>query len=521
MAGGWGRSSSPQYSLGRNAKFAEIIKRSRESGRRHGLVSFESLDKGEKESLSVAPEFPALQPVTAVTTSPNSEPASSSQLVRGLGLTQATALNVANMVGIGPFITIPLFIGKMGGPHALIGWVVAAVLVLCDGLVWSELGAALPGSGGTYHFLREIFGRYRWGRLVTFLFIWQFLLSGTLEMASGYIGAADYVQYVFPNLEARLAGWGIPHGMNWLAAASCVVVTLALCRRIQVVGWVGVLLCTGTIATVLTVIISGLTHFDASLLKFPLDAIRLDGKFAMGLGGAMLIAIYDYLGYYNICHLGEEVSDPGRTIPRAVIFSVVLVAVLYLTMNLSIIGVVPWQAAMESKNIAAQFMEQLFGRGVAVAFTWLILWTVLACMFAITLGYSRIPFAAARNGDFFRVFAWVHPRDRYPVVSLLAIGGLTAAFCFLSLQDVITAAVTVRILVQFIGQIVALHVLRVTRPEVLLPFRMWLYPLPSLVAVAGWLFVYGTSGWEFLLMGLGVIISGCIVFLVWDAWKSP
>ena len=116
-------------------------------------------------------------------------------LARGIGLVQATSLNVANMVGVGPFITIPLFVAAMGGPQALVGWIVAAVLVLCDGLVWSELGAALPGSGGTYHFLREIYGRYRGGRLIAFLFIWQFLISGTLELASGYIGAAGYLAY--------------------------------------------------------------------------------------------------------------------------------------------------------------------------------------------------------------------------------------------------------------------------------------------------------------------------------------
>lgn len=440
-------------------------------------------------------------------TTGSSEP----QLIRGLGLVQATALNVSNMVGIGPFITIPMFIGAMGGPHALVGWVVAAVLVLCDGLVWSELGAALPGSGGTYHFLREIFARYRWGRIMPFLFIWQFLISGTLEMASGYIGAIQYLDYIFP-LGEWLAARGVPHGSSWIAAAAALVVTLALCRRIELVGWMAVLLVAGTLTTVLVVILAGLTHFDASLLEFPPGAFRLDGKFASGLGAAMLIAVYDYLGYYNICHLGDEVREPGRTIPRAVIISVLIVAAIYLTMNVAIIAVVPWQQAMASKNIAAQFMEQLFGRGVAVAFTWLILWTVAACMFAITLGYSRIPFAAARNGDFFRPFAYLHPRDRYPVVSLVAIGALTAVFCFFSLQDVITAAVTVRILVQFIGQIVALHVLRITRPDVRLPFRMWLYPLPSLVAMVGWVFVLSTTAWPFLLAGLGVVASGTIVF---------
>jgi len=265
------------------------------------------------------------------------------------------------------------------------------------------------------------------------------------------------------------------------------------------------------------VIITGVANFDAELIQFPRNAFKLDLTFAVGLGGAMRIAIYDYFGYYNVCHLGEEVRQPDRTIPRAVMMSVVLVAVIYLTMNISIIGVVPWRDAMHSGNIAADFMERLYGRPTAVLFTALILWTALACMFAITLGYSRIPYAAARQGDFFRVFALVHSERRYPLVSLLALGVLTAGFCFLDLQSVIDAAVCVRIVVQFIGQIVGLHLVHTTRPDISLPFRMWLYPLPSLIALAGWLFVFATSGWFVLLLSFAVIVSGTGAFMVWNS----
>lgn len=442
---------------------------------------------------------------------------SAPRLDRSLGLIQATALNVSNMVGIGPFITIPLFIATMGGPQALVGWVVAAVLVLCDGLVWSELGAALPGSGGTYHFLKVIFGQHRWGQLIPFLFIWQFLVSGTLEIASGYIGSMDYVKYIFPNVDKLVVLGGVPCGSKLLAAAGCGVVTLLLCRRTGVVGWLGVALCAGSILTTLTVIAAGLTHFDASLLRMSEDAFRWDWKLALGLGGAMRIAVYDYFGYYNICHLGDEVKNPGRTIPIAVILSVLFVAVIYLTMNVCILAVVPWQEAMNSRNIAALFMERLFGRDVAVGFTWMIIWTSVACLFSITLGYSRIPFAAAKAGDFFRPFAYVHPRQHYPVVSLLALGALTAAFCFVPLDMLINAAVTVRILVQFIGQIAGLHVLRTTRPDVPLPFRMWFYPVPSAIAFIGWIFLWATSEWVLLIVGAGVIASGCVVFWAWRA----
>lgn len=435
-------------------------------------------------------------------------------LSRELGVLQATALNVANMVGIGPFITIPLFISAMQGPHAMIGWIIAGVLVTCDGLVWSELGAALPGSGGTYHFLREIFGRYRLGRLLPFLFIWQFLISGSLELASGYIGTMQYVEYVLPGLEPWLAGRGVPQPMACVAALAALAVTFVLCRPTRYLGWLGVILCTGTMITVLLMIFAGLANFNASLLTVPEGAWTLDQKFAVGLGGAMRIAIYDYLGYYNICHLGDEVREPGRTIPRAVMLSVVLVAAIYMTMNISIIAVVPWQEAMESKNIAALFMERLYGKSAAAAFTWLVIWTAIACVFAATLGYSRIPYAAAKSGDFFRAFAYLHPVRQYPAVSLWAVGGMTAVFSFFSLDAVITAAVTVRIVIQFMGQIVALHVLRTTRPDVVRPFRMWLYPLPSIVAFAGWAFVLATAGWPYIAAAGAAIAAGICAFAI-------
>lgn len=437
-------------------------------------------------------------------------PGGPGELDRGLGLFQATGLNIANMVGIGPFITIPAFIAAMSGPQAMIAWVLAAVLVLCDGLVWSELGAALPGSGGSYHFLKRIYGGYRWGRILPFLFIWQFMVSGAMEMASGYIGALSYLEYAMPGLVERFGT--IPGGTRWIAVLAVVLITILLCRRIESIGWIAILMTCGTLLTVALVILSGWWYMDWSKIDFPENAFRLDSQFASGLGAAMLIAIYDYLGYYNVCHLGDEVREPSKTIPRAVMGSVILIALIYMTMNLCIIGVVPWRQAMESKNIAADFMETLYGRPWAVAFTWLILWTAAACMFSITLGYSRIPFAAARQGDFYGVFGKLHPEGRYPWVSLLALGVLTSLFCFLDLTTVISAAVCVRIVVQFLGQIVALHIVRTTRPDIHLPFRMWFYPIPSLIAAVGWVFVLATADRFALLLSLGVVFSGLGVY---------
>jgi amino acid transporter len=472
----------------------------------------------------------------------NLDAGESRPLVRELGVWQATSLNVANMIGIGPFITIPTFLAAMGGPQALVGWIVAGILVGCDGLVWSELGAALPGSGGSYHFLREIFGRYRFGRWMPFLFIWQFLISGTLELASGYIGGVDYACYALnglapaldrwatavqefargwsPEFADHLVLWNIPNRAGFIAAPVALLVGLALCRPIKYLGQISLVLVAGAMVTVAIVIVSGLIHFDSTLIAFPENAWTLNSKFLIGLGGAMRYAVYDYFGYYNICHLGDEVREPERTIPRAVLWSVALVAAIYLTMNISIIGVVPWREVIDSKNVASLFMERIYGRSIAVAFSWLVVWTALACVFAMTLGYSRVPYAAARHGYFFRAFASIHPTKQYPGISLLAISVLTALFTFCSLDAVMTAAVTVRIAVQFIGQIVGLHWLRSTRHGVAMPFRMWFYPLPSLIAGAGWCFILFTADQEYLWISAAVLVSGMACYAVWEKQRG-
>ncbi len=441
-------------------------------------------------------------------------------LPRTLGLWQATALNVANMVGIGPFMTIPLFLKAMGGPHALIAWVIAAVLVICDGLVWSELGAALPGSGGTYHFLKQIYGRTRWGRALPFLFLWQFLITGTLEIASGYIGTMQYVQYLIPDLKGYLGGYG----RECLSVTACVAVGLLLSRQIGTIGKLSLVLCAGTVLTVLIVVCSGLVYFHPEQLAFPPGALRPSWLMFAGLAGSMQIAIYDYLGYYNVCHLGDEIRDPAKTIPRAILISIGVIAITYLTMNISIIAVVPWQEAMLSEHIASDFMERIYGKGVASVFTGLILWTSFACFFAITLGYSRILFAAARQGDFFAFVGHLHSKGNYPHVALWVVTGLTALFCFFDFALVVKSAVLGRIGVQFIGQIAGLHVLRQTRPDVPLPFRMWLYPIPSAVALVGWLFVLlmpdAVDKWQPLGVAAAVNGSGVVAYLIWKRFRG-
>lgn len=428
-------------------------------------------------------------------------------LVRGLGLLQSVALNMSNMIGIGPFITIPLIIGAMGGPQCMLGWLLGAVLAMCDGLVWSELSAAMPGSGGTYIYLKHAFRGTRLGGILPFLFIWQFILSGPLEIASGYIGFTQYVGYLW-------RGMG-PWEARAVSASVGAVAIAMLYRRINTVGRLTVVLWGGVLITVLCVIVSGLFHFQTNLVfDFPPGAFRFSLGFAAGLGSSMLIAMYDYMGYYGICYVAGEVRNPSRAIPRSIVWSVLAVAGIYLIMNACIIAVVPWREAMTSKFIASDFMERLYGPRAASLLTLLILWTAFASVFALLLGYSRIPYAAAIEGDFFRVFSRLHPAGYFPDVSLLAMGGLAIAFSFFALDEVISALLTSRILIQFMAQILALHSLH-RRKDIILPFRMWLYPVPSAIAFLGWTYIFLTSGWRYAGFGIVSLLGGVVAYRIW------
>ncbi|MEO7713738.1 MAG: APC family permease [Gemmatimonadaceae bacterium] len=438
------------------------------------------------------------------------------RLVRRFGLLPATALNMTNMMGAGPFITIPLLMSALGGPQAMLGWLVALVIVICDGMVWSELGAAMPGSGGSFHYLREAFGRTRFGPLMAFLFVWQFILSGPLEIASGYIGFAAYAGYIWKGLTRA-------ESIALIVGIGAVNVAL-LYRRIGSIVTVTVSLWIGTLITVLAVIVTGAMHFDPRIaFDFPPGAFNFSLGFFLGLGAAARIGIYDYLGYYDICYIGDEVRNPGRVIPRSILISTVAVAFIYLGINLSIIGVIPWRefvpasAHPESNFIVSIFMQKIYGERVATIFTLLVLWTAFGSVFALLLGYSRVPFAAAESGYFFRVFGRLHPTKDFPYVSLLALGAISIVAGFFSLGTVIDALIVTRILVQFMGQVFALMLLRRQAPHMPRPYRMWLYPLPALVALLGWIFVFVTTQFQVILFGVGVLALGCLAFLVWSS----
>ncbi len=428
---------------------------------------------------------------------------------RGLGLRSAVAINMTQMCGIGPFVTIPLMIAALGGPQAAFGWIVGALLALADGLVWAELGAAMPGAGGTYLYLREAF-QYRTGRLMPFLFVWTAMFTIPLIMATGVIGLVQYLGYLAPGMS-----WVEIHAVSLAIVA---IVVFALWRRVTRTGAISAVLWVVAVVSLLIVIVASLTHFHAHLaFTYPHGTFSLSGgAFWAGLGGGLLIGIYDYLGYNTTAYMAAEIKDPGRVLPRSIIFSILGIMVAYLAMNIGVLGVVPWRTAAHSTSVASLVLDRTWGRAAADVTTVLIVITAFGSVFAGLLGGSRVPFNAARDGLFFRPFARLHPRHHFPHVSLLVMGLITAIGSFFSLTTVINVLLAVFVIVQALAQIAALTVLRRRQPGLRRPYRQWLYPLPSIAAFAGWVYVYESSGHTPIIFSLVVLAAGAVAFLAWS-----
>ncbi|MGA2075267.1 MAG: APC family permease [Terriglobia bacterium] len=428
-------------------------------------------------------------------------------LRRELGLIQATSLAITDMVGIGPYITIPLFLATMGGPQAMLGWLVGAVLAFCDGLVWAELGAAMPKAGGSYNYLREAYGAHRAGRWFSFLMVWQIMFSAPLSLASGSIGFANYLHYLLPQVS--------PGGVRILAAIFPLLLVVLLYRRIGALGNLSVVLVGGVILGCFWIILSGLPHLSAArLTDFPPRAFNLHWIFWVGLGHATLYALYDYFGYYNVCYLAEEIRDPGRVIPRAIMFSILAVGTLYVLMTASFLSVIPWRDAIHSRFIASVYIEALQGAAAGKVMTGLLLWIAFSSVFSLLLGYSRIPYAAAIDGNFFRVFARLHPQGQFPHVSLITLGVVASIFSLGRLNEVIGGLVATRVLIQYLPQTVGFFLLRFRNPQLQRPFRMWFYPVPGIISLLGWLYVLGTAEKRSLIFALAVFAVGSAAYFI-------
>ena len=433
------------------------------------------------------------------------------KLQRSLGLFQSSVLNMIDMVGIGPFVTLPMVIGLIGSQF-LYAWIAGALLSFIDAMIWSELGAAYPLAGGSYNFLKEAYGKNGPGRMISFLYVWQTIIQAPLVAASAAIGFSQYLGYLI-----HLSDWE----QKAVSGAVIILITILLYRKIDNIGKIGVLLWSGVLLTMGWVIFGGISNGN---FFQPMKDAAANFKWgqigSFFFGQACVKTIYSYLGYYNVCHLGGEIKDPGKNIPRSMFISIIGIAILYLAMNMSVTSVINWQEIKtwpeKTQNyVVSIFIERLYGTSAANVATIMILWVALASLFAVLLGYSRVPYAAAEDGAFFKIFARLHPTKNFPYVSLLAIAALAFIFSLLfRMGDIISGILAMRILLQFIGQAVGVMLLRKRNGSKNLPFKMPFYPLPAILAIILWLLVFRATGLDVIVYFAIVFVSGILIYLL-------
>ena len=430
---------------------------------------------------------------------------STPQTNRKINLLQATSINMIDMVGIGPFVVMPFVVAQFNNGLFIWAWIFGAFTAIMDGMIWSELGAKYPLAGGTYNFHRIAYGE-RGGRLMSFLFVWQTSIQAPLVVASAAIGFSQYLTYI-----VELNAWQ----QKLVSAGLIIFVFILLYRKIETIGRISVVFGSIVILTIIWIIGSGLSHQHHPIKLLPTgDESFFTVPFWSAVAYGSIKSVYSYLGYYNVCHLGGEIKRPEVNIPRSIFISIAGIAMLYLLMNIAVMGVVPWQSVRANdKYLVSTFMEQLYGNRAGIIVTVLILCIALSSLFAVVLGYSRVPYAAAVDGNFFRIFGRLHPTKGFPYISLIVLCSTGLVFSlFMRLDRAITAILAMRIVVQFIGQAIGVVLLRRRHGSSALPFKMWLYPLPVVVSIVIWIFLLYHN--EFALYGGLVAALGVVVCLV-------
>ena len=417
------------------------------------------------------------------------------------------------MVGIGPFVVMPFVVARFDNGLFIWAWVFGAFTALVDAMTWSELGAKYPLAGGTYNFHRIAFGE-KGGKLMSFLFVWQTSIQAPLVVASAAIGFAQYLTYLVP-----LEFWQ----QKIVSGGLVILVFLLLYRKIETIGKISVVMGSIVVLTIIWIISSGLMNQQQPVKILPTGTESFFTlAFWAAIGNASVKTVYAYLGYYNVCHLGGEIKNPEKNIPRSIFISIFGITTLYLLMNISVMSVIPWQSVnANDRYIVSSFMEIIYGHQAGVIITVLILCVAFSSLFAVVLGYSRVPYAAAVDGNFFKQFAKLHPTKNFPHISLIFLCGLGFIFSlFMRLGDVISSILAMRIVVQFIAQGVGVSLLRKRFGAKDLPFKIWLFPIPVIISIGIWIFLFISTEWFALWGSLIAVVGVAFYFLFVNKGKE-
>jgi amino acid transporter len=351
------------------------------------------------------------------------------------------------------------------------------------------------------------------GNPMSFLFVWQTMIQAPLVIASAAIGFAQYLTYIIPltEIESKI-----------VSGIVVVSIVFLLYRKIEAIGKISVLLWIGVFVIMGWIIIGALMHgnFMQPVVHIN-DGLQLNEGFAAALGFASVKTVYSYLGYYNVCHLGGEIIKPEKNIPRSIFISITVICFLYLMMNISVASVLPLRDMSQSNFVVSEYINAIAGPTAALIATGIILWVAFASVFSATLGYSRIPYAAAKDGAFFSVFAKLHPTKNFPYISLLVLGAVAFVFSLLfRLSEVITAILAMRILIQFVGQAIGLLLLHKRKGNTFFKWKMPLYPVPVILAILVWLYIFKSTEKKMMLFAGAIILAGIIAYLIKSTYKK-
>jgi len=438
-------------------------------------------------------------------------------------LLQAAGFNTMNMFGTGPLITIPYCLAQVDpmGPHAMLGYGVACVACVCDSLVWAEMGSMWPKSGGSYVYLRNMYGEHTWGRLACFMYIWQFFISLPAEVASGFIAVAEYLVY----FDTQVIDYWPRVGIS-LVLLCCV--GLLLYRKIEDIGTVTLVLGGITVLTMAFVLIAGFSDWHSEYLESPSGAFKGFGQFLMTVAVATRFGVYDMAGYYDVCFMGGVVRNPKRNIPLSCVGTCCIVAVIYVLTYIAVLGHLDWRTFVDvysdhyegdaiPPGIISTFTESRVGKWLAYPISVVVAITIFASNFSVLCGQHYVPYAAAKDGVFFSVFA--HESKRYPGVadlSLLVVILLSGVWCFFSLDLVIEAMVNLIVFVQFLAQSVGLmyYRYRVPKDQQVEGWRMPLFPLPCIIQAVLFFFIWITTDSVVLYGSEKPVLELAICFLL-------
>lgn len=442
-------------------------------------------------------------------------------------LLQAIGFNTMNMFGTGPLITIPYCLGSVypQGPQAMLGYGIACIACSCDSFVWGEIGSMWPSCGGSYVYLRELYGFETWGRLASFMYIWQFLISGPAEVASGFVAIAEYMVYFSPTTLSYWPRVAISVGSLFFCAG-------LLHRKVDDVGRTTLIFWFITLFAIVFTLVAGFTDWHPSNLELP------DGAFSGGFGrpggkgivaavsAATRFGVYDMTGYYDVCFMGGRVQNPRRTIPISCISTCIIVGCTYILVYLAVLGHLPWQNFIDMYSddysgnppgIMSLFTESRINKEFAYFFTAIVAITIFGSTYSMLCGFGYLPYAAAKDGLFFSTFA--HESERHPGLadrSLILVVLLTLPWCFFSLDVVIDAMTTCLVLVQFVGQAVGLLYYRWRIPRTDQPegWRMPLFPIPCIIQMLIFFFIWISSDSAILWDSEQPILEIAVCFLL-------